>query len=77
MSIGNGFSTISIDPPTQKDVDLVKAAIENATGTGEVDEQIFTILQGETEPFFKGQKTADEVSAVIQSRINLYLKEQN
>ncbi len=40
-----------------------------------VDEELINIISEETEPFFKGQKSASDVSNVIQNRIQVYVNE--
>ena len=36
---------------------------------------IYTILQEEAEEYFEGQKSVQDVVNVIQSRVNIYLSE--
>ena len=75
-AVGNGSQVIEIGNPTRAQYDLVEAAIENATGSGFYDEKMFEIVTEETAPFFKGQKSADEVADLIQKRVRLYLQEK-
>ncbi|MCR5310291.1 MAG: extracellular solute-binding protein [Lachnospiraceae bacterium] len=75
-SIGNGHTVIEIGQPTKADYDLVRNAIDNANAASTYDEKIFSIIQEETEPFFKGQKGAAEVADLIQKRVRLYLQEK-
>ena len=62
---------------TQEEIDLFyemlgKAVLSPATGG---DQEIFNIIEEEIESYFSGQKSVDEVAKVIQSRVNLYVKE--
>ena len=43
---------------------------------GFFDEKIMEIMSEEIEPFFKGQKSAEDVASVLQSRVKLYLQEK-
>ncbi len=62
---------------TQEEIDvfydlLSKAKLSPTTGG---DQEIFNIIEEEIESYFSGQKSVDEVAKVIQSRVNLYVKE--
>lgn len=61
--------------PTQEEVDLIVKLIESATSEYATDEQILEIIVEEAEPFFQGQKSVEDVSGIIQSRIQLYMNE--
>ncbi len=60
---------------TQDEVDELKRVISSATGIVSIDEQIVNIITEETQAFFEGQKSAEEVASVIQSRAKIYLAE--
>ena len=40
------------------------------------NEEIEKIITEDAEPFFAGQKSAEEVAKVIQSRVNIYINEK-
>jgi len=40
------------------------------------DDELNTIVDEETQPFFQGQKSAKEVAGVIQSRLQIYINEK-
>ncbi|MDE6088122.1 MAG: extracellular solute-binding protein [Oscillospiraceae bacterium] len=63
--------------PTQEDIDVIKNYIMNVTETTYYDNQIYTIIQEETEKFFSGDQTAQAAADMIQSRASLYLSEQS
>ena len=59
-------------------LDAVKKLIESAEKiSGSVDEQLVNIITEESEPFFKGQKTAKDVAGIIQNRIQIYVNENS
>lgn len=60
---------------TQEEVDLLLEIISEATPTSNVDDQITSIISEEAAPFFAGQKTVDDVAGVIQSRVQIYINE--
>lgn len=60
---------------SQELVDAISAIVNKASGESEVDEQVLTIITEEMEPFFAGQKSAEDVAKIIQSRVKLYLAE--
>lgn len=63
---------------TQEEVDAVKAIIASAERTaGSVNEELTNIITEETAPYFKGQKNAQETADIIQSRIQIYVKENS
>jgi hypothetical protein len=61
---------------TQEEIDEIKALIASAEKVSEnADQQIINIITEETEPFFKGQKSAADVAGVIQNRVQIYVNE--
>lgn len=62
---------------TQEDVDAVKELINAAQPYDMNDEEIFAIVSEEVEPFFKGQKSAQDVTKVIQSRVSIFISENS
>lgn len=60
---------------TQEEIDQVQAVIAQAKAAATVDEQIMTMINEEAAPYFQKQKSVDEVVNVIQSRVQLYLNE--
>ncbi len=68
--------TIEIMAASQEEIDEIKALIASAEKVSEnADQQITNIITEETEPFFKGQKSAAEVAGVIQNRVQIYVNE--
>ena len=62
---------------TQEEIDLFFDMLGKAklSPTNGGDQEIFTIIEEEIESYFSGQKSVDDVAKVIQSRVNLYVKE--
>lgn len=63
------------EPITEEDRQVVTELIENASGGEGIRGDIWTILDEELAPYFLGQKSADEVAKIIQSRVQLYVNE--
>lgn len=63
---------------TQEEVDIVMALIEESRPVSlSFGSKIVSIINEEAEAFYKGQKSVDEVASVIQSRIKIYVGENN
>lgn len=73
----NGEEEVEVYPPSQEDIDLIKGIFESTTYGVNIDMDIITMVEEECEPFFHGQKSAEDVAAIIQSRIGIYLAENN
>lgn len=68
--------TVEIMAASQEEIDEIKALITSAEKVSEnADQQVTNIITEETEPFFKGQKSAAEVAGVIQNRVQIYVNE--
>lgn len=65
--------------PTQDEVDLILALIEKARPISDMggDSQVQNIILEEAAAYFQGQKSVDEVTSIIQSRINIYVSENS
>jgi ABC-type glycerol-3-phosphate transport system substrate-binding protein len=62
---------------TQEEVDLFLELVAEASPASDTDDQIMSIITEETESYFAGQKSVDDVASVIQSRIQLYINENS
>ena len=60
---------------TQEEVDAVTALINCCDRSYSYDTQLFDIINEEAAPFFEGQKNAQEVADIIQSRVKMYVSE--
>ena len=73
---GWGNFEVEIQPATQEDVDQVKDLVYNTTAvSGAVSNDITNIINEEAAAYFSGQKTAEDVAKIIQSRMQVYLSE--
>ncbi|MCM1534735.1 MAG: extracellular solute-binding protein [Clostridium sp.] len=73
--IGYGDWEYTYHTPTKEEVNLVVELIESATAGAATDDQILNIITEEAEPFFQGQKSIEDVTDIIQRRVQLYLDE--
>lgn len=64
-------------PATRQEIDALRAVIESAGASWSDDEQIMNIVTEEAAPYFAGQKTAQEVANIIQSRVKMYVSENS
>lgn len=62
---------------TQEEVDEIKEMIALAKPQSNGDQTIFTMIMEEAESYFAGQKSAQDVAKVIQSRVEIYVSENS
>lgn len=76
-SHGYGWDDVNIEltSATDEEVEEFLAVFEQADEVSTQDSAIMAIIEEEVAPYFEGQKTADEVADIIQSRVDIYLKE--
>lgn len=74
---GDIYGTISynIYEASKEDADAVAALIESSDTRYGIYSSILLIIREEVEPYMEGQKTAEEVSRIVQSRLSIYLAE--
>lgn len=68
---------ITIDKVTQEDVDTLRDLIDRIDGIAgdQQDINLMNIITEEADAYFKGQKTLDDVTNIIQSRATIYVNE--
>ena len=66
---------IKIGPLTEEDAQGVRDMVYNATTEAGYDEQLMNIITEEAEYYFNGEKSAQEIAGIIQSRAQLYIDE--
>lgn len=71
----NGQEVV-IKPFTAEEVKEIKDFIMTVDRISSYNEEIEKIITEDSEPFFAGQKSAEEVAKVIQSRVNIYINEK-
>lgn len=76
MSYGDGWS-YTYHVPTKEEVEQIKELIAHARPANSSNEEIMNIITEEAAPYFKGQKSASDVAAIIQSRVQLFVDENN
>jgi ABC-type glycerol-3-phosphate transport system substrate-binding protein len=64
------------EPLTAEDADYIRSLIENVSDVRFRNSEVLSIIKEEAAVYFAGDKTAEEVAALIQSRVSLYLAEQ-
>ena len=66
---------ITIDPMSKEEAAFFTDYLKSLTRAFTYDEKVMEILQEDTAAFFEGQKSAEQVADIIQSRISMYLNE--
>ncbi len=66
---------ITIGPLTEEDAQAVRDMVYNATTEATYDQQLMNIITEEAEYYFNGEKSAQEIAGIIQSRAQLYIDE--
>ena len=61
---------------TQEQADMLRDLISSTTKRLNIDKSIVDIVLRESAAFFAGQKSAEEVAKLIQSKANIYVNEQ-
>ena len=62
---------------TQEEIDEIRFLIDNARLASNNSEEIFSMISEEADAYFAGQKSPQDVAKIIQSRVELYVKENN
>ncbi|MBQ9250050.1 MAG: extracellular solute-binding protein [Oscillospiraceae bacterium] len=77
LSVGGGaVMEFELWAMTREQADKLMELIESATKPVDMNSAIFGIIKTEAEAYFAGQKSAEEVARLIQSKANLYISEQ-
>jgi multiple sugar transport system substrate-binding protein len=66
---------LTVPPVTQEQLDKIESYMTGIRSVQETDDKIFSLIQSETEPFFSGQKSVDDVAKSIQNKVETYLNE--
>jgi hypothetical protein len=70
-----GDTEYTLDPLTQAQLDEFKDYINGAAISGNYDSDIMNIITEEASAYFAGDKSAEEVTKLIQNRVSIYLGE--
>lgn len=60
---------------TDEEIDQVKELLEAAKPVKDSDNLVMAIIEEEVQAFYAGQKSAEDVAKIIQSRVQLYVDE--
>lgn len=72
----NGES-IELEPMSQEQVDQIVSFIQSVNTPTYYNQDISKIVEEEVEAYFSGQKSAQEVAQIIQSRAQIYVSENS
>ncbi|MDE7269650.1 MAG: hypothetical protein K2N81_04165, partial [Acetatifactor sp.] len=72
----NGEAVV-VPPLDQKQLKQIIAYVESVTATPFENDDVMNIINEELESYFSGQKAAEDVAALIQNRVQLYVKENS
>lgn len=72
-----GTESIELKPLTDEEVENVKNILKSASETFYYNSDVQNIISEETGAYFEGQKDVEEVTDVIQNRVNTYIKENS
>ena len=61
---------------TEDQVQQIRELILTTTKVADYNQEILDIVKEQAAPFFAGQKTAEEVAKLVQSKANIYVNEQ-
>ncbi|MCR4901266.1 MAG: extracellular solute-binding protein [Butyrivibrio sp.] len=74
-SVDYGDWEYTYHPVTDEEADIFRKLINNAKASQTGDEKISQIIAEEASAYFEGQKAPEDVAEIIQSRVNIYIKE--
>ncbi len=73
---GWGSLTVEIKALTQAQADKIMELVNTTTKVQNYDEELIEMITNESEAFFAGQKSAEEVGRLLQSKMTIYINEQ-
>lgn len=77
MTIGFDNEEVDIYTVTKEEIAFMRSLIDMAQPISNNDEAVYSIIMEEAAAFFKGQKTAEDVAKIIQSRVDVYVSENS
>ena len=75
-SWGWGMSATELKALTQDEADEILALVQGTTRVWGTDQGLLDSVIAESEAFFAGQKSAEEVAKLVQSKMTIYVNEQ-
>jgi len=73
---GWGTSAVELKALTQAEADEVRNLVESVSRVWGADQGVLDVITAESEAYFAGQKSAEEVAKLIQSKLTIYINEQ-
>lgn len=70
-----GGEEITIPPMTKQETEEMMELLYSFTQVAKQDDTLQNIIEEEAAPYFAGQKSAEDVAAIIQSRVQIYVNE--
>lgn len=67
---------VEIYAATQEQIDMITGLINSIDKVFTYDDSALNIIIEESEAFFEGQKSAQEIASIIQSRMSMFVSEQ-
>ncbi|HBA69773.1 MAG TPA: hypothetical protein DCZ40_10525 [Lachnospiraceae bacterium] len=71
----NAEIIVEVYAATEEQVDRIRQMIETANSSS-IDSQMLNIVTDEAQSYFDGQKSAEDVAALIQNRMQVYVNEK-
>ncbi len=71
--MNDGKEVYNLEP---EQVQQIRDLIESTTKVADYNQEILDIVSEQAAPFFAGQKSAEEVARLVQSKANIYVNEQ-
>jgi ABC-type glycerol-3-phosphate transport system substrate-binding protein len=75
-TVGSGDTQVPMYAVPKSYVEAVKEIIGGINSTMQMDQVILNIINEEAAPYFSGQVSAEKAAEVIQSRVQIYISEQ-
>ena len=69
----DGKEVLNLEP---EQVQQIRDLIESTTKVADYNQEILNIVSEQAAPYFAGQKSAEEVARLVQSKANIYVNEQ-
>ena len=77
ITVNIGGEEIKLPRVTEEEAASIKAFLGSLNRTAFIDNDVENIIAEEAAAFFEGQKSAEDVASVIQSRVKIYINENS
>lgn len=75
-SVSDGINTYEVYATTEEEAQQLREVTATTTKMMNLDQSIMDIVSEQAAAYFSGQKTAEEVAKLIQSKASIYINEQ-